>query len=388
MSILINQIIKSLLILMFFIGINSFSNEKPKKHKIQKGETITSISKKYNVTIAAIYELNPESKNVLKLNSILKIPSSKKSKFGKIENEIQLDLVHQVAPKETLYRISKLYKISIENIKKWNPILVNSSLEIGQIINVAENKLVVKQESKENKTSEIASHENIIHEVLPKETLYSLSKKYKTTIQKLEELNPEIKNGLPVGYKLIVNQSNNNLVNLPKIETQKTEIKTDSIKIIPKIESKQLIIEDSAIVKDSTLVAKPITNIELASSLEQRASEQIGSRYRTGGTKPGAFDCSGLMIYIFENSGLKLPRTSAEQSRFGGRINKEDAQKGDLIFFATNGRSYVNHVGMVVENNGGEIKFIHSSSHGGVIISSVADNYYQRAFKHINRVLE
>ncbi len=400
MPIYINQNIKSLFILMFFIGLNSFSQEKPKKHKIQKGETITSIAKENNISINEIYELNPGAKKVLKLNSVLLIPvsnSKTKKKSTQKEQEIYVDLVHQVAPKETLYGISKLYKISIENIKKWNPILENSGLEIGQVINVAENKSSKLKETEISKSNQNSNSETIIHKILAKETLYSLSKKYKISIPELEKLNPEIKNGLPIGFQLIVKKSNSESdivkvesdTTIPKIEPEKVEIKTDSVKTDPKTETIIKEVQVEIITQsDSLAIAKPITNLELSDSLEQRGSEHIGTRYRSGGTKPGGFDCSGLMIFIYENSGVKLPRTSAEQSRFGTRINKEEAQKGDLIFFSTNGRGNVNHVGMVVENIDGEIKFIHASIHSGVVISTLSESYYQRAFKHINRVLE
>lgn len=396
MPIIINKINKSLFILMFFIGLISFSQEKTKKHKIKKGETITSIAKENNISINEIYDLNPNAKKVLKLNSVLLIPiskSKKEKKFSEKEPEIIVDLVHQVAPKETLYGIAKNYKISIENIKKWNPILENTGLEIGQVINVAENKSSKIKETGILKSSENSNSETKIHEVLPKETLYSLSKKYKTSISELEKLNPEIKNGLPIGFKLIIVQSKNEIEKKILIaEPEIVIIKTDSVKLPIKTESEKVILKEAEIEifkpTDSLLVAKPISNLELPDQLFQRASEQIGSRYRTGGTNPGAFDCSGLMIYIYQNSGVKLPRTSAEQSRFGTRINNSEAQKGDLIFFCTNGRGYVNHVGMVTDNNDGDIKFIHSSVHGGVIISSLSERYYVNKIKHINRVLE
>lgn len=400
MTISINQIYKSSFILIFLIAINSFSQEKPRKHKIRKGETITSIAKENNVSVNEIFALNPDAKKVLKLNSVLLIPfsdSRKEKKSIKNEDKIQVDLVHQVAPKETLYGIAKKYKISIDNLKKWNPILENSGLEIGQIINVAENKSSKLKEVELLKSNKNSISKAIIHEVLSKETLYSLSKKFNISIQKLEELNPEIKNGLPIGFKLIIKKLNSDsdikkidsVEIIPKIETEKIEIKTDSVKIIPSTETIIKETETQIIApKDSLAVAKPISNPELPESLAQRGSEHIGTRYHSGGTKPGGFDCSGLMIYIFENSGVKLPRTSADQSRFGKKINKEEAQKGDLIFFSTNGRGYVNHVGMVVDNIEGEIKFIHASIHSGVTISSLSDRYYQRAFKHINHVLE
>ncbi len=403
MSIKINQSIKSLFILIFFISLNSFSQEKSKKHKIQKGETITSIAKKNNISIKEIYDLNPNVNKVLKLNSILLIPFSnnkKEKKTIKIEDEIKVDLVHQAAPKETLYGISKKYKISIENLKKWNPILENSSLEIGQVINIAENRSSKSKELEILKPQLVTKSETIIHEVLAKETLYSIAKKYKTSIQKLKELNPETENGLAIGYKLIISQSKSydkidktEIEEIkPKTQIETVIVKSDSIITVPKSEEEKIItkeIEPLIIQSNDTLAqAIPISNLELSEQLFLRGSEQIGSRYRTGGTQPGAFDCSGLMIYIYQDSGVKLPRTSAEQSRFGTKINNYEAQQGDLIFFSTNRRGNVNHVGMVTENIDGEIKFIHSSVHGGVIISSLSEKYYSNKIKHINRVLE
>lgn len=394
MPIKINQINKSLFILMFSISLNSYSQEKSKKHKIQKGETITSIAKENNISINEIYKLNPDAKKVLKLNSVLIIPISKSQKEIKHSDkasEIVANLVHQVLPKETLYSISKKYKISIENLKKWNLILVNSDLEIGQIINVSENKPNKPIDVLILKENETLKTKTKIHEVLPKETLYSLSKKYKISITELEKLNPKIKNGLPIGFKLIVSQSKNEIEKIiPIFEPEKIIIKTDSVNLPEKIEPEKVIIKEGGIENpiDSLSVAKPITNLEIPDQLFQRGLQQIGSRYQTGGTNPGAFDCSGLMIYIYNDSGVKLPRTSAEQSRFGTRIKNSEAQKGDLIFFSTNGSGNVNHVGMVTENEEGNIKFIHSSVHGGVIISSLSEGYYSKKIKHVNRVLD
>ena len=369
-------------ILLFFIRLNVFCQEKPKKHIVKKGETIYSIARENNISVDKIFALNPNAKKTLKLNAVLLLPANNAVKNNEI---LALEKTHTVLPKETFYGISKKHKISIENLKKWNPTLENSSLEIGQIINIVSNENVSTNENYSN------NNQTIIHEVLAKETLYSLSKKYKTTIANLEILNPEIKNGLPIGFKLIVSQEiiqkSEIIEKIEKSDSIEKIIKQKDSVLIPEIveikeENKEIIIP-----KDSISNVKPILNLELSDKLYQRASEQIGSRYRSGGTQPGAFDCSGLMIYIFEESGVQLPRTSAEQSRFGTKINNSEAQKGDLIFFSTNGRGNINHVGMVVENIDGEIKFIHSSVHGGVIISSVSEKYYANKIKQVNRVL-
>ena len=71
----------------------------------------------------------------------------------------------------------------------------------------------------------------------------------------------------------------------------------------------------------------------------------------------------------------------------GFRVDKAHAQKGDLIFFATFGGRHVSHVGMITEVLDDEIKFIHSATNSGVIVSSTKEPYYVRTFVQINRVI-
>jgi peptidoglycan DL-endopeptidase LytE len=114
-----------------------------------------------------------------------------------------------------------------------------------------------------------------------------------------------------------------------------------------------------------------------------------GVRYRSGGTSFEGVDCSGLVIASFRETKVQLPRTANEMSKRGFEIGKIQAMKGDLIFFRTNGNNSINHVGMVIETtDDGEVKFIHSSSSRGVMVSSTREDYYKKAFAQINRVIE
>ena len=118
------------------------------------------------------------------------------------------------------------------------------------------------------------------------------------------------------------------------------------------------------------------------------ASDKLGTGYRSGGTTPAGFDCSGLMYSTFKKFDITLPRSSHEMAEIGTEINPENAKKGDLIFFINRGQHLINHVGMIVEEvKGDNIKFIHSSN-SGVIISSLKEAYYERTFKQINRIIE
>lgn len=119
--------------------------------------------------------------------------------------------------------------------------------------------------------------------------------------------------------------------------------------------------------------SKATSAIELGQSL-------IGKKYRTGGTGPNTFDCSGFVYYVLKAVGVSTPRTSSEMSKYSSwqKIeSKSDLQKGDLVFFSSPGKTTgVGHVGIYLGNN----KFIHSTSGSayGVTISSLSGGYSTR----------
>jgi lipoprotein Spr len=127
---------------------------------------------------------------------------------------------------------------------------------------------------------------------------------------------------------------------------------------------------------------------QLSEQLIYSATENIGVRYKLAGTTKAGFDCSGLVFTTFNSHEIKIPRTSLEQSKSGTIIKRDSAQKGDLIFFKTNNSKQINHVGIITEIIDDEIKFVHSSTSKGVIISSTKEPYYQKFFAQINRILE
>lgn len=132
-------------------------------------------------------------------------------------------------------------------------------------------------------------------------------------------------------------------------------------------------------VDDSSYMVKQLINT---------ASENLGTKYKAGGTTSDGFDCSGLMYSTFKKFDITLPRSSVDMAKIGRILDEDDIRKGDLIFFRTNGKSVINHVGMVTEITNDEIKFIHSSTQKGVIISSTKEPYYGKNFAQANRILE
>ena len=177
--------------------------------------------------------------------------------------------------------------------------------------------------------------------------------------------------------------ANNTIHNVILNEVSTLNTSTKSFNTDPK--KKNTVLND----KNATdIFIENNTESYLALQLINVASDKLGTVYRSGGTTPSGFDCSGLMYSTFKKFDITLPRSSHEMAEIGTEINPENAKKGDLIFFINRGQHRINHVGMIVEINGDEIKFIHSSTQGGVIISSLKESYYERTFKQINRIIE
>ncbi|WP_298115100.1 peptidoglycan endopeptidase [Flavobacterium sp.] len=391
---------KLFILFFLFFSVPTFA-QKVIKHKVKSGESIYSIAKKYDVTQSEIYGLNPKLKGaVLGLNAEVKIPNKKfkeqekptkkevadkKANADKNDNlkntEVSAQIqgnskaTHAVKAKETLYSISKKYGVTMETLCELNPELKTSNLKTGmklQLPNMEEATVpekVLKEENKVVETINVASAEpmvsnvDIVHKVLPKETLYGISRQTGVSIEEITRLNPSVANGLKIDQFLIIKKG-----------TGET------------IENKAEVVE----VQKEVELAKPLSaeNLSKAELLIAKASEHIGTRYRRGGTSPGGFDCSGFMLFTFKNLDMSLPRTSHEMGNYGQRVERSQAQKGDLIFFATFGKGRISHVGMVTEVLDDEIKFIHSSTSQGVMISSTKEDYYARSFVKINRVLK
>ncbi|WP_345956937.1 PBP1 and LysM peptidoglycan-binding domain-containing protein [Flavobacterium yafengii] len=209
-----------------FFNNSVFSQEKTTTHKVEKGETISQIAIKYNVTPYDIYQLNPDALSGLKPNSVLLIPKSSGKQKAAVQAKANAKAItHEVAPKETLYGIEKKYGVSDEALKQANPFLEKDGLQIGQTLTIPSGI------GQKNTTSVQAKV--VYHDVLPKETKYSIAKKYGITIEELERKNPEIVSNLPVGYKLII--KGNPKTSGPKLDKTATvvESKKEIIKAIP-----------------------------------------------------------------------------------------------------------------------------------------------------------
>jgi cell wall-associated NlpC family hydrolase len=123
----------------------------------------------------------------------------------------------------------------------------------------------------------------------------------------------------------------------------------------------------------------------IASRAAELAASMVGRPYSYGGQSPASgFDCSGLVLYSYRRAGLKVPRETGEQLRYGRRIGASDLVRGDLIFFDQEGKR-ASHVAVYL----GDGRFVHAPSTGkSVRIDSLESAYWRRHVADMRRYVD
>lgn len=207
MGIKMNQFIKNtvILLLFIFVGCKAMA-QKFATHAVKKGETLESIAKQYSVTEQNILTYNKEISQGqdLRPNTILVIPmdaAAKKpsastpdnpripaAKDPKAEQEEPIRFTsHKVRKRETLYGIAKRYKITEEDIKRYNRELYSAQLKKKMVLRIPKYKRVKPTEG-----NSINEDDFETYTVAPKETRWSIAHKYGITIDSMLVINPSL----------------------------------------------------------------------------------------------------------------------------------------------------------------------------------------------------
>ncbi len=189
---------KELFLVLFFVlfANNSFAQNNYQRHIVKKGETVYSISKKFNVSEATIYQLNPDLKHVIKIGVILILPNNGEEVIISIKK-------HRVRKRETIKSIATKYDISKDLLKKYNKELYAREPNKGERIDIPVFNVIALSNTT-NKETLTANDTIKKHKVLPKETKYGIARKYDITIAELEVLNPNMAKNLAIGEEIIV----------------------------------------------------------------------------------------------------------------------------------------------------------------------------------------
>lgn len=286
---------------------------------------------------------------------------------------------YTIKPGDTLYGISKSFGVSLEALKKANA-LERNSIHPKQVLTIptpGEKKVSGASgspssgSSSKRLSSEAArrsSGEADSYVVQKGDSLFMISAKVGLPIEEIKKINLLHTSTLKIGQ----------ILTLPKEESRLdalAEEPVDGEEILGSSERE----EESA----ASAVLGRWSNLEERSLLVRVVKTFLGVPYKLGGSTLKGIDCSALVKKIYEVFNIQLPRTTREQFSVGKKVEKNQLEEGDLVFFRESGNRA--HVGIYV----GENQFVHASSYSREVKIDYLDTpYYSKRFLRGVRVKE
>lgn len=204
------------------IGMETINGKIFVLHKVDAGETLYAISKRYEVTVEQIVAQNPNADAGFEIEQILKVPYVVRTSRPVVQGK-----KHVVAEKETLYSISRLYSVTIEDLKKWNN-LRDDALSLGQ-------ELVIKNALTSSSVNQLeVKSAKTVHTVAAKETMYSITRQYGITAEQVREWNGLQTDELKIGQTLFVTQPVNSTQTFTHVQTQTNPVTQQQTPVIEK----------------------------------------------------------------------------------------------------------------------------------------------------------
>jgi LysM repeat protein len=238
-------------------------------HRVEEKETLYGISRRYGASIESIIAANPSADAGLEIGQILKVPYTGQ-RPRTYTRQTGAGGIHRVSEKETLFSISRLYGVSIDELKRWNK-LTSSDLFVGQ-------ELLIRQVDTSAPATEPPTPQprmqKGVHEVKAGESLYGIARQYDVSLDDLKRWNNLDGNALKVGQLLFVAP--------PAKDAEPTTVKEEEPKTVPTSEEQQRV-ETTAtttapVVQTITVPARPPADAVIESGLAELIEGTEGNR--------------------------------------------------------------------------------------------------------------
>lgn len=186
-------------IFLFFLLVSAtmLANAQERKfftHTVSKGQTLYSISKMYDTSIEEIIKHNPECAAKLSVGQQLNIPQAVKpvdngSAAGEVEESAKY---HTIKSGETLYRLSKMYNVSTQDICEANPGLSISNFRVGEVVLIPTgSKALLSNAEQQDNTEKITPMQT--HKVKRGDNIDKICEMYGVTEEDIQKVNPDVR---------------------------------------------------------------------------------------------------------------------------------------------------------------------------------------------------
>lgn len=175
-------------------------------HVVKKGETLSTIARKYHVSVNQLKQWNNMKSDRLSIGQKLVVYSSG-APMAQVGNDKPVErsttqITHTVKKGETLGKIAQKYKCTVTDLKRWNN-LKSTNIQVGQKLKVypPENQNVSDRNNSNNKPAS-SSNSTTTYTVKSGDSLWSIAKKFNVTVDHIKKLNNLKNNDIKVGQKL------------------------------------------------------------------------------------------------------------------------------------------------------------------------------------------
>ncbi|MGM0841755.1 MAG: LysM peptidoglycan-binding domain-containing protein [Bacillota bacterium] len=371
-------------------------------HKVEAGDSLWSISKKYNTNVSELKVWNNLTKDVIFPNQVLKVVHTSSLPQEIISKPKSNQTISETAPTnfyivksgDTLGKIAGQYSIPLSELMRRNN-LSNHLIFPGQ-------KLIVSNSSSSSDTSEPTQpvrNPTSTYTVIAGDTLSHISSKLGMTIQQIKALNGLTKDTIYIGQLLKISKAagtptkEQNTSPVGTLENRKYTVQSgDSLSAIGN--RFNVSIQDiktwNNLTHDRITIGQILTIGNARSSSHDTSTQEnedllsqakllLGTPYVWGGTTPEGFDCSGFIYFVHKQAGHTIKRYSSE-GYYSRSFYVDNPKPGDLVFFENTYKKGISHLGIYIGNN----QFIHAGDNG-VEITSLSDSYWSSKFDGFKR---
>ncbi|MED1203298.1 LysM peptidoglycan-binding domain-containing protein [Heyndrickxia acidicola] len=394
-------------------------------YKVQSGDSLYTISKKYGTTIQELRNWNHLNSDVLYPMQILTVQQTSSS----VSKPAASVKTYKVKSGDTLSAIALKYSVTVAQLKSWNK-LSSDLIHIGDTLKISGSAAASSSTASIASTKTAPASSAKTYKVTSGDSLSKIASKFKVTVAQLNSWNQLKTDVIKIGQ--VLNVASPAAVPASPVTTTGGSSKPaappatgqtgiyvvksgDSLSVIAKnagmsvadlkklntLTSDNIYAGQKLIVSNSTTIAQtpPSSGKGTISSPPPTGSGQtsastasfsvdklisaakgvIGTPYVWGGSTQSGFDCSGFIYYAYNKAGYQVSRMSSD-SYYSRSSYVTKPQPGDLVFFEGTYQSGISHLGIYLGNQ----QFIHAGDNG-VEISSLDNSYWKSHFDSFKR---